>query len=482
MDEKEDILKDWEPRYHEAVFHVFDVDELQIEDLWTAAAKYCADDDFSGEISVSELEAEDKEENENEELKGAEHETAEADERVHEHGGEEEAADCRTFATVLKLASTQGVNVVYYPGEQAHLHIELPWLASIGDVKLAFAYMYALRELCPDCIILYDANREQEFALVPENYDAMVVSRLQNMMQLVELFDDKQHMQVQGVNRAFFVPTKVDYPDMDTFDLAMKAMNMFIEVQWKYQDCDTASLIEVTHGQTGETFTARMLLNLEDAFVGMSQKVTLMNDTNAVKIVDIQEFLDKTRDSKYVEMVDPVQFVLRKMPDAAWHQLYDSLEGEECKADNVPVSHTYLLRWNPSISSFTAKDYEDSVEKYPEAFQMDWSIYEWEEAHEGDRYYMLRVGGDADGIVFQGEFLSDPYVDKDWAGTDRQRHYVDICCYDLSAPHGRPLVSAEALEAVLPEIDWHRGHSGVLLTAEQAAAIDKLLAASASGE
>lgn len=477
MDEREDVLRDWEPRYHEAVFHVFDIDGLQIEKLWVTAPKYCCDDGFSGEIKVSEDEPEEVESDEVVETSVSDSVSIGASENAHDIKVEEGATDCKSFTTVLNYASTQGVSVVYYSNEQAHLHIELPWLASIGDVKLAFAYMHALRELYPDCVILYDENREQQFALAPENFDAMVVSRLQNLMQLVELFDDKQHMQVQGVNRAFFVPTKVDYPDMDTFDLAMKAMNMFIEVQWKYQDCDTASLIEMTHGQTGETFTARMLLNLEDAFVGVSRKVTLMNDTNAVKIVDIQEFLDKTKDNKYVEMVDPVQFILRKMPDAVWRQLYDSLDGEECMDSNNPVARTYLLRWNPSISSFTAKDYEDSVAKYPEAFQMDWSIYEWEEAHEGDRYYMLRVGGEADGIVFQGEFLSDPYVDKDWAGTDRQRHYVGICCYDLSAPHGRPLVTAEELEAVLPEIDWHRGHSGVLLTPEQAAAIDELIAA-----
>jgi len=52
----------------------------------------------------------------------------------------------------------------------------------------------------------------------------------------------------------------------------------------------------------------------------------------------------------------------------------------------------------------------------------------------GDLFYMLRVGGDNDGIVFQGDFISEPYEDKDWAGTTKKRHYVDIGCYNLAEP------------------------------------------------
>ena len=83
----------------------------------------------------------------------------------------------------------------------------------------------------------------------------------------------------------------------------------------------------------------------------------------------------------------------------------------------VPVPEepkTYLMRWNPSISSFREKDYEKCVENMVHGmFRMNWSIYEWEEARIGDLFYMIRVGDDKAGIVFSGQFISDPYPADD---------------------------------------------------------------------
>lgn len=51
---------------------------------------------------------------------------------------------------------------------------------------------------------------------------------------------------------------------------------------------------------------------------------------------------------------------------------------------------------------------------------MNWSVYEWEKAHKGDHYYMLRTGDDKAGIVFRGVFTSDPYPGEDWAGNGKK--------------------------------------------------------------
>ena len=48
-------------------------------------------------------------------------------------------------------------------------------------------------------------------------------------------------------------------------------------------------------------------------------------------------------------------------------------------------------------------------------FRLNWSINEWEEARRGDIFYMMRVGDDKAGIVFNGQFISDPYPGEDWA-------------------------------------------------------------------
>lgn len=133
----------------------------------------------------------------------------------------------------------------------------------------------------------------------------------------------------------------------------------------------------------------------------------------------------------------------------------------------VPIPEnpkSYLMRWNPSISSFTEKDYKDCVEKRRRGmFRINWSISEWEEARRGDLFYMMRVGDDKAGVVFKGQFLSDPYPDDDWAGSTKRRMYVDMICSRAVEPGTKPSLSLEKLQKAIPEIDWSKGHSGVLL-------------------
>ncbi len=128
---------------------------------------------------------------------------------------------------------------------------------------------------------------------------------------------------------------------------------------------------------------------------------------------------------------------------------------------------TYIMRWNPSISSSKIEEFNAAREKWPEGFCGNWSIYEWEDAHEGDDYYMVRVGEGPNGVVYHGHFLSEPYEGEDWAGTTKKRHYVDISIEHPCDPDD-PFITVEQLEALLPEIEWRRDHSGQLLTDEQA--------------
>ena len=126
---------------------------------------------------------------------------------------------------------------------------------------------------------------------------------------------------------------------------------------------------------------------------------------------------------------------------------------------------TYLLRWNPAISSFEEEDYKYCVANMKGGmFRMNWSIYEWEEARRGDYFYMMRVGDDKAGIVFAGQFLSDPYPGDDWAGSTKRRMYVDIVCVNPVKPETQPSLSLEKLQQTIPTYEWAKGHSGALLT------------------
>ena len=135
---------------------------------------------------------------------------------------------------------------------------------------------------------------------------------------------------------------------------------------------------------------------------------------------------------------------------------------------------TYLLRWNPAISSFRQDDYLKASTEYSEGFCMNWSIYEWEEAHEGDRFFMLRTGDDKAGIVFRGIFTSEPYPGEDWAGKGKQRYYMDIDCFGCVPSDQTPSLDVEKLENAIPNIDWRRGHSRQLLSDVDAAKLYEL--------
>ena len=136
---------------------------------------------------------------------------------------------------------------------------------------------------------------------------------------------------------------------------------------------------------------------------------------------------------------------------------------------------TYLMRWNPAISSFTEKDYEECVENRVHGmFRMNWSIREWEEARRGDFFYMLRTGDEKAGIVFSGQFTSDPYPGDDWAGSTKRRMYVDMICMNPVEPGTKPSLSLERLQKEIPSSDWTKGHSGILLSDNMAKRLDKI--------
>ena len=80
--------------------------------------------------------------------------------------------------------------------------------------------------------------------------------------------------------------------------------------------------------------------------------------------------------------------------DESEESVVEDPEGNCCiwkvEFEVVPMpmdARTYLMRWNPSISSFTEDDYEECLENMVHGmFRMNWSISEWEEARRGDTF------------------------------------------------------------------------------------------------
>jgi hypothetical protein len=148
--------------------------------------------------------------------------------------------------------------------------------------------------------------------------------------------------------------------------------------------------------------------------------------------------------------------------------------------------NTFLLLWNPSISSYTLDRFEedfdfengtvdfiDNGNSFP--WDLNWSVWEWEKACKGDRFFMLRVGnGQPNGIVMSGKLSSNPYVDEDWSRNGRVVHYVDLALDAAFHPASPKILSADILEQKFPDRNWRKGHSGQMLDNETAAQLESL--------
>lgn len=134
---------------------------------------------------------------------------------------------------------------------------------------------------------------------------------------------------------------------------------------------------------------------------------------------------------------------------------------------------TFLLRWNPEISSVSNADWTRMCRRYP-YLSTNWSVHDYTAVGKYDQFYMMRVDGAHPGIVMKGRLKSLPYTGKDWAGTDKLRHYCDLAIDFIMDADTQPYITLEQLREAIPELDWLHGHSGVKLPDGVALKLDAL--------
>ena len=113
--------------------------------------------------------------------------------------------------------------------------------------------------------------------------------------------------------------------------------------------------------------------------------------------------------------------------------------------------------------------------KHEGDFDYNWSVWDWQKIHEGDRFYLVKVGmyGQT-GIVASGIVTSEPYKDEDWSGKGRETYYVDFLPDVLLNPDALPILTCKELATAISDFEWDRGHSGLVLTDDQASLLDAL--------
>ena len=133
---------------------------------------------------------------------------------------------------------------------------------------------------------------------------------------------------------------------------------------------------------------------------------------------------------------------------------------------------TIILFWNPGISSYTIERLREDLSNHSHV--SNWSVWEHDKAHKGDRFFMVRCGEGKTGICMSGRFSSEPYQGEDWSGKGREVYYMDIRADIVIDPDILPILSTEILSQKIPSFDWSGGHSGRLLPVEEAEKLEKL--------
>lgn len=134
----------------------------------------------------------------------------------------------------------------------------------------------------------------------------------------------------------------------------------------------------------------------------------------------------------------------------------------------------YILRWNPNISSWTDERHEQFMQVFiaENGAKMNWSVYDFEDLEIGDFFILQRVGSDCDGISGFGTFSSEPYTERSWKRRDGTNLFYADLDFALLLDRQKfkdnkiDKLSAKNLEMQFPQIDWHKGHSGVLIPNE----------------
>jgi hypothetical protein len=82
-----------------------------------------------------------------------------------------------------------------------------------------------------------------------------------------------------------------------------------------------------------------------------------------------------------------------------------------------------ILKWNPGFSSYTMARFLNDLEKCALAnndnTDMNWSVWDYEQVHEDDIFYLLKVGYGQTGIVARETLVSEPYQGEDWSWRNR---------------------------------------------------------------
>lgn len=280
------------------------------------------------------------------------------------------------------------------------------------------------------------------------------------------------------------------HPDMQSF---LKLIDYFVEIQWSLSGKEsTWSRLAIQNPKDNSDSKRLSIIHIKDNklddfnYIEFAPLFSICDHDSGKQVVIPFEALPYVAYNHPLARIDDYQFYrapeftvkdARQMMEVAEHfQPDDLFQYPEYPGNGYSEEQqTFILKWNPSISSITMQNHIEGI-KIIHTGYFNWSVYEWEKAKMGDRFYMVRVGDGNTGIVMSGIFISQPYADEDWnpQRNSRRIHYMDMKPNFMINPEVQPIITTSQLYEAIPDFDWSKGHSGQLLNTEQAKKLEDL--------
>ena len=375
----------------------------------------------------------------------------------HEPSGEEK----ESYTVMTVNVSSQGVNIKHLIG--GNIIVELPWLASQMDVRLCYAYLNAVKKVHRGARIMDEEDKGVKLTEADAKEEWH-----QRCKNLDEIINKGEKLVVAGAVRDFHLnPAKYIGRDEATNRIG-EAFDDLIAIQWANLDAINIREEKRHVTEEEELSSIRVVDNQEDAFIGACQYVGMMKG-NTCKMVKFEDFCHLMKEQDEFQLLDDAQALLNKMNIEQWNELFDRAGG--IVRENF--RKTFIMRWNTDISNYTLSEFENAMEDFfDEGFYYDWSIWDYQKAHIGDKFYMIRTGDGKNGVVMRGTIIGTPYPDEDWSGKGRKVYYIRMNLTNMIHPEKTPLLlTTDELTEAIPDFNWKEGHSGEILSDSQA---DKL--------
>ena len=265
-------------------------------------------------------------------------------------------------------------------------------------------------------------------------------------------------------------------------------------VQWhcvSLEDTSTNSAIPSPSGDPDDSLSVSIISIRDgkvDEFDYVSEAsvlgiVDMDNENNPPALIPFREAWKILPDEVF-RPLDELQFIregevtvemVREIMDNARRLQPDDLHHKPCNPGEGfdELQNTVILMWNPAISSVTLEDHRNSIAGMLTG-HFNWSVWEHDKARCGDRFFLVKIGEGRTGIVMSGIFDSQPYRSEDWSGRGRRTFYMDMLPNIILDPDMLQMLDCDKLCEIIPSFDWRRGHSGRLLTKEEARVLESL--------